>query len=306
MIRTKNVKALLKENIFFAIDYGQKAYQFEVFRIAICLFSIGSFTFYLIDYNFFLSPDGLVSWEVTDAYSNWFEPTLFKISNYLNLAQSVILNSAIVLYYTCFVAILLGYFIRVAAIIAFILFKIFLIQLLPYVHGVELYQTVFLLFLIVIPSGFKFSLSSSKETPEKLRCQKYGIRGLQLYLIFTYLSAGFHKALMPSWYNGEMFFMAISDPNYVLFKFPTDLHYAVYAVFGILTLIVEIGYSIFLLFPGFRSFLIFGIVGMHLTICFFMSLVPFGCLLALINMVLWYPLLLQDTKIIRNKLKMRL
>ena len=304
MILINNIKGFLKDNIFYNIDYGQTKYQFEIFRIAICLFSLISFTFYLIDYNFFLSPDGLVSWEATDAYSNWFEPTLFKLSKYLHIQQSLILNSAILLYYFSFVTILFGYFIRIAAIIAFVLFKMFLIQLLPYVHGVELYQTVFLLFLIVIPSGFKFSLVNSKETPAKLLSQKYGIRGLQLYLIFTYFSAGLHKAIMPAWYNGEMFFMAISDPNYALFKFPTDLHYSIYAVIGILTLIIEMGYSIFLLFRWFRSFLILSIIGMHLAICFFMSLVPFGFLLALINLVLWYPLLLKDVKIIRNRLIM--
>lgn len=303
VIKNNSLRYFVKDNIFYKIDYAQSKYQFEVFRILISVYSLVSFTFYLFDYNLLLSPDGLISWEVTDAYSYWFEPTLFKISNYLQIGQNTILNSAILLYYMSLISLVLGYRVRIAALVAFVLFKILLIQLMPFVHGVELYQTVCLLFLIVFPSGLKLGLFNSKETDEKLLNQKYGIRGLQLYMIFTYFSAGYHKAMMPSWYNGEMFFMAISDPNYLLFEFPTNLPYWVYSIFGILTIILEIGYSIFLLFAFLRSFLIINIIGMHLMIVLFMSLVPFGLLLASINFVLWYPLLFKDLKTIRNRLK---
>ena len=299
------LSSILKENLFYQIEYGQSKNQFEYFRIAIGCFSLLFFIFFLLDYNLLLSSTGLITWEVSNANSYSFEPSFYKLSNFLGIEGNAVQNFAIALYMICLLSIIAGRFVQITAFVAFIIFRIFCIQLVPFVHGVELYQSVFLLFLIIFPSGISNTGKKVNSNNNTNKSQQYAIRGLQWFLIFTYTSAGYHKSLMPQWYNGEMIYSVISDPNYQFLEFPTNLPSYIYIILGVSTLVVEFGYSIFLLIPYLRSFLVVSVVMMHLFICLFMSLIPFGLLLASANIVLWYPLIVADLKkIIKNHEKL--
>lgn len=292
--------SILKENLFYRLEYGQSKNQFEYFRIAIGCFSLLFFIFFLFDYNLLLSSTGLITWEVSSANSYSFEPSFYKLSNFLGIEGNALQNLTIVLYLICLISIVAGRFVQITAFAAIIIFRIFCIQLAPFVHGVELYQSVFLLFLIIFPSGISQSGKKINSDNNSNKSQQYAIRGLQWFLIFTYTSAGYHKALMPQWYNGEIIYAVISDPNYRFLEFPTNLSSYIYITLGVLTLVVELGYSVLLLIPYLRSILLISIVMMHLFICSFMSLIPFGLLLASANIALWYPLIIADFKKITN------
>jgi hypothetical protein len=294
---SKNIISnILKENFFYGLEFGQAKNQFEYFRITIGCLSLLFFIFYLLDYDLLLSSTGLITWEVSNANSYSFEPSFYKLSTFFGIKGNAVQNFAIVVYIICLLSIIAGRFVQLTAFVAFIIFRIFCIQLVPFVHGVELYQSVFLLFLIVFPSGISRTGKKINTSSNENKSQQYAIRGLQWFLIFTYTSAGYHKALMPQWYNGEMIYVVISDPNYRLLQFPTNLPSYIYIALGISTLVFEFGYSILLLIPYLRSILLVSVVMMHLFICLFMSLIPFGLLLASANIVLWYPLVLADFK----------
>lgn len=292
---------LLRHNIFVFIEYGQSKKQFEYFRIVISLFSLFNFVLFLVDYKTFLLPDGIINWEVTNANSFWFELHLLKISNLLNVDSRVILYTISVIYIVALSLLALGIFTRLSSIIAFSIFLIFSIQLYPFLYGVDLYQSVFLLILCTFPSGYSVSLKPKIADTKIHDRQKIGIRGIQLYLALTYFSAGFGKIKMDSWFNGKFFFLSLTDPNYQLISFPKNLPYYFYVFFGILVVICELTYFILILVPYIRTLLLFVLITMHLFIALFMGLVPFGLLLILINIVSWYPLILKDAKSIFKK-----
>jgi hypothetical protein len=284
----------LKHHIFIQLEYGQSNHQFEYFRVAIALFSLFNLVFLFIDYPVFLDTSGIVHWEVTNASAFWFEPHVLKISNYFNVSATFTLLVSAGCYLLALILLLLGVFTRVTAVVVFCFFLLFSVQLHPFLYGVDLYQSVFLMLLCVFPSGYALSVKP-KLINEKLRHQQQiGMRGIQLYLAITYLSAGLGKAQMPSWLNGKFIFMSISDPNYQLFQFPTNLPFYFYIVLGMVVVLIEGLYFVFICIPYIRTLVLVGIIMMHLFISFFMGLVPFGLLLALANVVAWYPLILKD------------
>ncbi|GEM_PF-1902397 len=290
----KQLQLFLREHLFYKIAYSNVANQFEYFRIGIALFSIFSFLSFWLDYDLLLVPDGIINWEVTNASAYWFEPHLLKVSEIIGLAPMTTLYLVSFLYLASLVLLALGLHTRLAAIVALLLFLTLSVNLSPFLYGVDLYQNVFLLFLCVFPSGYACSIRPLPITKAIQNSQQIGIRTIQLYLGLTYLSAGLGKAKMASWHNGEFLFLSISDPNYELFSFPDTLPAIFYASIGILVVTLELFYLLLVFLPYIRSFLVISIVGMHLFIVLFMGLVPFGVLLALVNIIAWYPLLKKD------------
>ena len=297
----KLLENIVKQHIFYKINYSNDKNQFEYFRIAIALFSLFSFLLFCLDFQVFLDPNGIINWEVTNAGSFWFEPHLLKICEATYLAPETILYFTSFCYVLCLILLALGVYTRIMALLSLFLFLIFSIQLHPFLYGVELYQNVFLLFLCIFPSGYGISIRPLPMTNSIKLAQQIGIRTIQIYLALTYFSAGFGKAQMASWFNGEFLFLSLIDPSYQLLTFPKNLPIYFYSFSGILVITLETLYAIFILIPFVRSFLIVSIVLMHVFIALFMGLVPFGILLGLVNLVVWYPLLKKDYQVIIQK-----
>lgn len=283
-----------KIDFFARLDYGQARHQFEYFRVFIALFSLFSFASFLIDYNVFLVPKSIISWEVTNANAYWFEPHFLKIARLLKINEITLLFICSFGYIAALVSLLLGYFTRIASLLSFAFFLLFSVQLYPFLYGVDLYQSVFLMMLCVFPSGFSMSRASKTTSDVIEQQQRIGVRGIQAYLALTYFSAGFGKMKMGSWLNGKFLFLSLSDPNYSMVHFPQSLDSHFYVISGLIVIISETAYFAFMLIPYVRTLVLFAIVGMHLFIGIFMGLVPFGLLLAGVNSIIWYPLVLED------------
>lgn len=282
----------IRANIFANLKYGYADSQFEYFRIGIALFSIFNFGLFLIDYDVFLANTGMINWEVTNANSYWFEPHLQKLTRYISPSFLVYIGSLI--YLSSLMFLVFGIQTRLAAIVSFFCFLVFSVQLFPYLYGVDLYQSVFLLFLCIFPSGYSKTLFIRKNQNDVGQDQQIAIRTIQIYLMITYFSAGLGKIQMPSWLNGEFLYLSISDPTYQLIPFPDLFESQFYVISGCMVVLMELLYPLLMLIPIIRSILLISIVGMHLFILLFMGLIPFGALLIIANLIAWYPLFLSD------------
>lgn len=291
----------VRANIFAYPDYAYAKHQFEYFRIAVAAFSLFNFFLFIVDYDVLLASNGMISWEVTSANSFWFEPHLQKLTSLIN--PSVLLYSAILVYILSLTLLGLGIKARLMAVISFACFLLFSIQLHPYLYGVDLYQSVFLFFLCVFPSGHSLALSKNSLNETICAHQQIAIRVIQVYLMITYFSAGLGKVQMPSWFNGEFLFLSLSDPTYQFVPFPMDLDYHFFMVSGCVVVFLELLYPLLVLIPYVRSFVLLSVLGMHAFIIVFMGLVPFGVLLIIMNLIAWHPLLIQDYQSIIKFLK---
>ena len=287
-----NIPYPIKANIFAYPNYGYAKSQFEYYRIALSIFSIFNFFLFIIDYDVLLSANGMINWEVTSANSFWFEPHLQKLTNIFN--PNLLLYSSSFIYISSLIFLALGIKTRLMAILAFACFLLFSVHLHPYLYGVDLYQSVFLFFLCIFPSGYSKTIFSKSSKIDVTSEQQIAMRAVQIYLMITYFSAGLGKIQMPSWLNGEFLFLSISDPTYQLIPFPDNLGYLFFVISGCFVVFIELLYPLLVLIPYIRSFLIINIIGMHLFILLFMGLVPFGTLLIIMNLIAWYPLIIKD------------
>jgi len=293
---------LLKENFFYKLDFYYSRPQLEVFRIVIAAFAIVNFGTMFLDYDVLLAPNGLISWEVTNANSFWFEMHPQKIAEFLQVSPDVVMLTLSSIYGYSLVLLLLGIWPNVAAFVSLICYTMITDVITPYAYGMDVYQSVFLFFLCFFPVGYGFSLIR-KHPKENLKVvQQLSVRALQIYLIITYLSAGFEKAVMSGWWNGKFIFFLVNDPTIVTSSLiPKDEGAWLYMFFGLTVILAESLYFILIWIKGLRLWIFLAVISIHIFIALFMDLFFFGVLLTLVNIVCWYPAILSDLKSFRKR-----
>jgi hypothetical protein len=189
---------------------------------------------------------------------------------------------------------LVGWLTRTSSILVWFLHWVLISSCSTLVYGVDMFAHVFLFLLIWAPAGDSLSIDAKL----KQRVWDTGpsiwarlcLRACQLQLCLTYLDAGLEKARGIQWWNGELLWRTLSLPlynhNQVDFSW-LALHPWITTIAGWVTLILEIGYPIFIWPARTRRVWIFGIVGLHLGIIFLLGLHLFGLIMCLLTLALF-------------------
>ncbi|TKC05563.1 hypothetical protein FA048_17725 [Pedobacter polaris] len=292
------IKSVLKDNVFYNITYCYSANQLEVFRILVAAFAIISMFTLVLDYDVFFAPNGIVNWEVSNANALWFECHPQKIADFLNVPPQYVMITILTLYFLSLITLLLGVWTRLSAIVCLITFTLITNVMSSFAFGVDIYQSVCFFFLTIFPTGYSLSLIKKDSYHSLSEIKQICVRVLQLYLIITYMSAGFEKAFMLNWWNGRFIYFLSNDPTIMTTNFfPKDQSILFYAFFGIMVVFMESLYFILVWFKKTRLYIIVIIISMHLFIGLFMDLLFFGVLLIILNIVCWYPAIFVDFKI---------
>jgi hypothetical protein len=295
------IKSVLKENVFYNITYCYNANQLEVFRILVAFFAIISMFTLVLDYDVFFAPNGIVNWEVSNANALWFECHPQKIADLLHVSPQYVMISILTVYFLSLGTLLLGIWTRLSAIICLITFTLITNVMSSFAFGVDIYQSVCFFFLTIFPTGYSLSLIKKDNYPSLNEIKQICIRVLQLYLIITYISAGFEKAFMLNWWNGRFIYFLSNDPTIMTTSFfPKGQSIIFYAFFGIMVVFIESSYFLLVWFKKTRLYIILIIISMHLFIALFMDLLFFGMLLIVLNVVCWYPVLFANLKLKEN------
>ncbi|WP_199140658.1 hypothetical protein [Pedobacter sp. ASV12] len=298
---TYKIKSVLKDNVFYNISYCYNTNQLEVFRILVALFAIISMFTLVLDYDVFFAPNGIVNWEVSNANALWFEGHPQKIADLLSVSPQAVMITILTVYFLALTTLLLGIWTRLSAIVCLITFTLITNVMSSFAFGVDIYQSVCFFFLTLFPTGYGLSLIKKENYPKLNELKQICIRVLQLYLIVTYISAGFEKALMPNWWNGRFIYFLSNDPTIMTTSFfPKDQSIIFYAFFGIMVVFIESLYFMLVWFKKTRLYIVLVIIAMHLFIAIFMDLLFFGVLLIILNVVCWYPVIFEDLKIKEN------
>jgi hypothetical protein len=146
-------------------------------------------------------------------------------------------------------------------------------------YGVDLYTHAFLFYLIWIPSGFR----SRPSTPARL-----GLRVLQFQLCLSYFFSALEKSKGEQWWNGELLWRALNLPVYQQFDMLWLAQYPwITKIAGWGSLLLELGYIVFIWPKKTRSFWVLAIVGLHLGIAFFLGLTLFGLIMAMLTLTIF-------------------
>jgi hypothetical protein len=149
-------------------------------------------------------------------------------------------------------------------------------------YGLAAFAHIALTYCIVMPVGEAFSFDSwARRTavPASSTAQ-LSLRVLQIHLCIVYLASGMEKARGSQWWNGEAIWRSVMQPQFAQFDLAWLAGVPALAVMATwATLVVEIGYPIFIWPRATRRLWISVTVALHLGIGLFLGLWLFSAMM---------------------------
>jgi len=230
----------------------------------------------------FLSSTGFIQGDLARLLNNpvlpqisWLLPFLAPL--HISEHTCILLVSSF--YVLSLLAFTLNYKTRLATFLVWFLHWVLINTANSSAYGVDQYAHIFLFYLMWAPSGWADSPSSATRLV---------LRVMQLHLCISYLASGFDKAHGIQWWNGELLWRAMNLPVYRQFDMSWLVHWPVVSLLaGWMTLILEIGYCVFIWPKQTRKFWVMGMIGLHLGIVFFLGLHLFGIVMVILTATLF-------------------
>ncbi|HEV3099158.1 MAG TPA: HTTM domain-containing protein [Candidatus Udaeobacter sp.] len=241
---------------------------------------------------------GLVNRELTEAILSLQSPLIPRlgwlvfIGSHFGLSEPIILWSA----WTCLLCagfcLLLGFFCRPAAVIAWFLHlcAVKSEDLLSY--GMDNFTTIGLFYLMLSPLPDHFALDAHirRFRPKNPHLLGFFLRVLQLHVCVIYFFGGITKCMGIGWWNGNSIWRALTSPPYNLVS-PDVLITCKYLLpfLGIFICTVETGYPFFIWPKETRLIWLTCIIGMHIVIGLTMGLYLFSLITIILNLAAFGP-----------------
>jgi hypothetical protein len=189
------------------------------------------------------------------------------------------------IYVTSLLTLLIGFFSRTSAMVAWLLHLTFAEGHITS-YGLDLLSHVALFYSIFMPMGACLSVDSlrRKVPSSDTWAARLSLRIWQLHLCIVYFSTGFEKAQGEQWRNGEAIWRSVMLPAYRQFDLAWLSRFSVIAMlFAWGTLVLEMGYPFFIFPRRTRKFWIAGILSLHAGIAIFLGLHLFAALMMLLT-----------------------
>lgn len=224
---------------------------------------------------------GIIPWRLTALLRDRWLPGLPTLARAL-VPLGLSLHAATALLVACYagslLALALGLRARISAFVAWGLHLSLMTSGFASFYGVDQLAHTFLFYLLVFPSG-----RAATETIPAV-C----LRVMQAHLAIVYLAAGLSKAMGRQWWNGEAIWQTVSQPDFRTFDLGSMAwHPWIPKLAGWATLVVEIGYGLFVWPRRTRRVWCLATFGLHLGVAVFMGLVFFSSVMILLTFCLF-------------------
>jgi hypothetical protein len=231
---------------------------------------------------------GIIPWELTDLLRDPWVPGLPTLAKAL-VPLGLSLRAAIVLllagYAGSLLSLALGFHARLSAFLAWALHLSLVTSGFASFYGVDQLANTFLFYLFVFPAGRGWTFESRSASSRRAETIPVGcLRVMQAHLCVIYLAAGLSKAMGRQWWNGEAIWQTVSQPAFRTFDLSAlARHSWIPKLAGWSTLVVELGYALFI-WPR-RTRRTWGLmtIGLHLGVGVFMGLVFFSSVMILLT-----------------------
>ena len=194
------------------------------------------------------------------------------------------------LYVVSLVGLALGLLTRFSAVMAWFLHWTLIRSAGTTSYGADTYAHIFLFYLMLVPAGDAFSLDvwRRRVSPSPTAAARLGLRVMQLHLCVSYLASGIQKSAGIQWWNGELLWRALSLPVYRQYDMSWLAAYPwLCLIAGWTTLLVELGYCIFIWPARTRRLWIGAIVALHLGIGVFLGLGVFAAIMCVLTLTVF-------------------
>lgn len=260
-----------------------------IFRILIASFALLQAALWYPDWHAFFGQEGWIQWEISEALNESWRLHLsdvFSLSQQLGLSAGATVEVMFWLYVGSVVGLLVGWHTRVWAVSSWAIHYVLLSTISTFVYGVDIFLHISMFYLMIMPANKALSLDVKQGRVSA--APNWGvtlsIRVLQLHLCLAYASAGFEKMLAADWWNGNVLWRSMVQPEFRQYDvtFLADFPWVV-MVLSWFTMILETFYFIGMYIPKVRVFWLLGMIGLHLGIGMFLGLWLFGLIMILLS-----------------------
>jgi hypothetical protein len=230
---------------------------------------------------------GIVQWQLGEQMIYPGVPRLRWLAEALaplGVSPAACVRAVFILYVAGLAALLSGWHTRLAAALTYVTHLLLFMSTRASVYGVDDFTNIALFYFMWMPVGHWLSLdcAAGRASSEPTSVARLALRVFQIHLCLVYTSSGIEKALTPpyQWLDGEAIWRTLVIPEYEHFHL-TWLAYVPWLVVlaAWSTLIVEIGYGLFVWPRRTRKAWGLATLGMHMGIGVFMGLVSFAAVM---------------------------
>jgi hypothetical protein len=243
-------------------------------------------------YLFTSSGKGLVSRKLGEAVTSFDSPLIPKLGwlvalgGYAHIGEDAVLSIAWAFLLCMGLLLLLGFFSRPAAIIAWFLHLCAAESGGLFAYGADNFMTTGLFYLMLSPLPDRYSLDHRLLKVELKGPQLLGFwrRVLQVHMCFIYFVGGLAKCLGSGWWNGSNLWRSLTRAPFNLIS-PDIIVRFKYAlpILGISICLIELGYPFFIWKRKTRLFWLVGILVMHIGIGLAMGMYLFALVMIVLN-----------------------
>lgn len=253
-----------------------------ILRIALGLFGLLQAVLWYPDWSSFLGQEGYVQWEISQAFNHGWHVHIadaFGVFAPLGISETAFVEAFFWVYVIALTGLTLGWHTRVWGVLTWSCHYIMMSSLPTFVYGVDIFYHIGLFYLMVMPVNKAFSLDirqgRADSTPDW--ATTLSIRVLQLHMCLIYLSAGFEKMMYANWWEGNVLWRSIVQPDFRQQNMEWLAWYPfIPMVLSWFTMVIETFYFIGMWVKKLRVFWLFGIIGLHVGIGLFIGLYLFS------------------------------
>jgi hypothetical protein len=234
---------------------------------------------------------GLFPWIIGEILipDDW-SPRMSWYSDALNLSDAgrdILVYVVFSLYVLSLIGLLIGFHSRLMAIFAWLTHLTLLNNSGMSAYGVDAFSNIALFYCVIMPVGASASLDHrfDRTSEQPTSSARLFLRLLQIHLCLVYLTSGLAKAKGIQWWNGEAIWRAIMQPQFKVF----DLSWLAWVPWLAMlicwgTLLLELGYCVFIWLPQTRALWLLSIIGLHFCIGLIMGLWLFAAVMIILNL----------------------
>ena len=217
---------------------------------------------------------------------------LVWIGNHLGVNEALILWLVWGCLFVAGCGLLVGFFSRSAAIVAWFLHLSAIKSEEFLSYGMDNFTTIGLFYLMLSPLPDRFSLDARiwKVRPRDPQMLGFFRRILQLHVCFIYFFGGITKCTGSEWWDGTSIWRVMTSPPYNLVSPDVLIWWRhLLPVVGICICVLETGYPFFIWSRRTRLPWLMCIIGMHLTIGLTLGLYLFSLVMITLNIAAFWP-----------------
>ena len=261
-----------------------------IFRILISGFALLQAVVWYPDWLAFFGKEGWIQWEISRALAqNWsihIEQVYFVLHKYFGANETQTAYTLFWVYFISAFGLFMGILTRFWGFMTWFAHYIILISAPTFTYGVDIFLHIGLFYLMVMPVNKALSLDVRLgwASPEPSWGVTLSLRVLQIHMSLAYVSAGVEKMFAPDWWNGNVLWRAVVQPDFRQFNLFWLADYPFITMFASwFTMIAETFYCVGMWIPRVRIFWLMAMTALHLGIGLFLGLWFFGLVMILLS-----------------------